>query len=89
MLTLLIQPVAASLQVGFDNAMKNKSANGSGVGVFYLFMTMVAGLLYTLFIYLAFYFLSHAMDDEIWGYIDLSGIICSFLSTVMECSCMC
>lgn len=29
------------------------------------------------------------MDDEIWGYIDLSGIICSFLSTVMECSCMC
>lgn len=33
--TLSIQPVAASLEVGLDNAMKNNSANGCGVGVFF------------------------------------------------------
>lgn len=37
MLTLSIQPVAVSLQVGYDNAMKNKSANGSDVGVSFTF----------------------------------------------------
>lgn len=64
MLTLSIQPVAASLQVGFDNAMKNKSANGYGVGVFSPFHDDGGWpFIYLILIYLAFSFLSHAMDE--------------------------
>lgn len=57
MLTLSIQPVAASLQVGFDNAMKNKSANGSGVGVFFYLFHDDGGwpFIYLLLIYLTFF----------------------------------
>jgi len=78
MLTLSIQLVATSLQVGFDNAMKNKSANGSGVGVLFQPFHDDGGwpFMYLLLLYLTFFFPSWAMPwtDEIWGYIDLSGI---------------